>query len=188
MVVHLFQKLLSVAAGIVALVSVTAVGLMLAAPSASAATRPFSHVAGMGSDLATSGGASRLPATIHGPRAAAIQRPGAAAVTITCTLPAPPNPFEFFGGPSGGGEEGIANISCTGTVYEIQIVVGLFLNGTEVSANSNTVFSTTTASADTTYPLSSGNYETCAIAQVTWTFGGSSSTTPVVCGNTVNLP
>jgi hypothetical protein len=101
----------------------------------------------------------------------------------------PETPFEYYGGPYGGGEEGIAEAECTGgTVYALEVIVALFLNGTEVSYNTNTEYVTASASADTIYPLSAGDYKTEAQVCVTWTYGGSTSCSGIAASSTIYLP
>ena len=114
---------------------------------------------------------------------------GITPATATSCMVTPNAPFEYFGGTYGGGEEGIAEAECMGgTVYELEVIVALFRNGTEVSYNTNTEYVTSTASADTVYPLSAGSYTTETQACVVWTFGGSSSCTGVAANGPVSLP
>ncbi|MFF3853964.1 hypothetical protein [Micromonospora sp. NPDC002575] len=108
------------------------------------------------------------------------------ALDITCTL-TPSTPFVYYGGPYGGGEEGIATVRCTQPVYAIQVEVALFRYGTQVTYNTHTSYSTTTASADTEYPRASGEYRTGADAYITWTYGGSTSFIPLTFSAIANL-
>jgi hypothetical protein len=163
--------------GIAVLVALAMAALGVAAPGASASAAPHSE---------------RLPA-ISGHAAESLtthlairSRPDAPQVT-TCTVTAE-TPFEYYGGPYGGGEEGIAEAQCTGTVYALEVIVALFLNGTEVSYNTNTEYSTASAAADTVYPLSAGEYKTEAQVCATWTYGGSTSCSGIAVSSTVYLP
>jgi hypothetical protein len=87
--------------------------------------------------------------------------------TVTCTLTVG-TPFTYSGGPYGGGEEGLAEVQCTAAVYEISVEVALFENGTEVVYSINTVYSTYLAGVNTEYPLSAGDYQAGALADVYW--------------------
>lgn len=108
--------------------------------------------------------------------------------SITCTLTVN-TPFRYYGGPyPGGGEEGLATTQCTGVVWAIQVEVALFYNGTQVTYNSHTNYSTTTTTADTEYPLHAGNYYTGADSYITWTYGGSTAFIPLTNSPTTYLP
>jgi hypothetical protein len=91
--------------------------------------------------------------------------------TVTCTLN-PSNPFRYYGGPYGGGEEGLSSVQCSYTVTEIDTQVGLY-RGTSLVANSavRTALSTNLDGADTEYPVSAGSYQTGAVAAVQFTDG-----------------
>jgi hypothetical protein len=100
--------------------------------------------------------------------------------TATSCEVTPETPFEYFGGTYGGGEEGLAEAQCTGgTVYALEVIVGLVFNGNVVNPASNTGYVTSTESADSLYPLSAGDYQTAAEVCVTWTYGGSTTCSPV---------
>ncbi|MFJ8210335.1 hypothetical protein [Streptomyces sp. NPDC096033] len=114
-------------------------------------------------------------------------RAGAAPQTIDCTV-TPSTPFRYYGGPYGGGEEGLASVSCTAPVYKIQLGVALYYNGSQVTYNSTTVYNALSSSADTEYPLKQGTYQTGAQATITTVYGGASVTSPVYGSATVNLP
>jgi hypothetical protein len=165
----------------------------LAIQSAQATTGQGVHLRPLSSHTATHAtftipaGATHFSATVHGAHVSITKSAAQVPQTITCTL-TPQTPFRYFGGPFGGGEEGIAQVQCTGVVYEIKLEVALFLNGVQVTYNSTTTFSTTFATADTEYPLSAGNYTTGADAYITWTFGGSTSFIPLTTSPTVFLP
>jgi hypothetical protein len=109
--------------------------------------------------------------------------------SISCTV-TPDAPFEYFGGPYGGGEEGIAYTSCSAVVYEIQTVAALFLNNTsnEVAYGTSTVYEEVSGSADAVYPLQSGEYFTAVQGTVTTVFGGGSVTSSVYVSAGVTLP
>ncbi|PYC88226.1 hypothetical protein C7C46_00825 [Streptomyces tateyamensis] len=137
--------------------------------------------------------ASAETAAGHGPSAAGSftfaghdARTGAA-TAVTCT----PNvnaPFRYYGGPFGGGVEGLAGLTCTQPMYEIQTVVALYRGTTQVGFNTHTIYSTTTGSADTEAPLVAGQYTTYAQYTVIQTYGGASTTSPVYQSSTVTLP
>ncbi|KOV28012.1 hypothetical protein ADK60_19030 [Streptomyces sp. XY431] len=114
-------------------------------------------------------------------------REGAAPLTIDCTV-TPSTPFRYYGGPYGGGEEGLASVSCSAPVYKIQLDVALYYNGAQVTYNSNTVYNALSASADTEYPLKQGSYQTGARATITTVLGGSSVTSPIYGSASVTLP
>jgi hypothetical protein len=130
-----------------------------------------------------------LPAISGHPAQSLITHPAVRPQTATSCISTPETPFEYYGGPYGGGEEGIAEASCTGgTVYALEVIVALFLNGNEVSYNTNTVYVTSSASADAIYPLSAGDYTTETQVCVTWTFGGSTTCGGIGASNAIYLP
>ncbi len=165
--------------GIAALTAFAVAALGAATPGASASTAPH-----LGRLPAISGHVTHSITTRPDMRS----RPDAPQTATSCTV-TPSAPFEYYGGTYGGGEEGIAEAQCTGgTVYELEVIVALFLNGTEVSWNTNTEYVTGSLAADTLYPLSAGNYTTEAQVCVTWTFGGSTTCSPVAANGPVYLP
>ncbi|MEV4842522.1 hypothetical protein AB0K20_04775 [Micromonospora matsumotoense] len=107
-------------------------------------------------------------------------------ITVTCTL-TPSTPFVYYGGPYGGGEEGLATVRCTYPVYAAQVEVALFRYGTQVTYNTYTNYSTTTTTADTEYPRSSGEYKTGADAFITWSYGGPTTFIPLTFSNSIYL-
>jgi hypothetical protein len=87
---------------------------------------------------------------------------GSPTVTATCNV-SPSTPFRYYGGPYGGGEEGIAQIFCNAVVSELFIEVALFTgSGTQLTYNSNTAYSVAQITADTEYPVAAGYYFTGA--------------------------
>lgn len=159
------------ASGVAAISALAIAMLGMTAPAASAAARP--RPANL--PRITAHAASRTAAR-------SVAKPGISFTATNCTV-TPQTPFEYFGGTFGGGEEGLAGASCNGTVYSLEVIVALFLNSTEVAFNTNTVLSTASGSADTVYPLSSGDYVTEAQICVTWTFGGSTTCSGVAATN-----
>ncbi|AUY52657.1 hypothetical protein [Streptomyces sp. CB01881] len=150
--------------------------LVVPSTTAHAATaRPAVTLAKPGS------GATVLTLTVPATRA------GAAPQTINCTV-TPSTPFRYYGGPYGGGEEGLASVSCTAPVYKIQLGVALYYNGSQVTYNSTTVYNALSSSADTEYPLNHGTYQTGAQATITTAYGGTPVTSPVYGSSTVTLP
>ncbi|WP_043465680.1 hypothetical protein [Kitasatospora sp. MBT66] len=114
-------------------------------------------------------------------------RPGAAPLTIDCTV-TPSTPFRYYGGPYGGGEEGLASVECSALVYKIQVDVALYYNGSQVTYNSRTAYNALNATADTEYPLKQGSYQTGARATITTVLGGTPVTSPIYGSASVNLP
>lgn len=142
----------------------------------STGTLTFTIPAGVASHTSTTQGAS----------ATVTKLPHQVGLLVTCTL-TPGSPFRYFGGPGGGGVQGIASVSCDGVVAQITIEVALFRYSSQISYNSNTVYNTIFGNALTSVsPFLSAEYTLGSIATVTWTTGGSSST-PVVYGPTVKL-
>jgi hypothetical protein len=105
--------------------------------------------------------------------------------TVTCTITAFV-PFQYSGGPYGGGEEGTGQIQCNLPVYELSITVGLYRQGSLVSYSTTTNYSSNLIGADAYYPLSPAAYSTGAIGTVYWT-SGSYSSFPQVNSATVSL-
>ncbi|MEU1290390.1 hypothetical protein [Kitasatospora sp. NPDC005856] len=150
--------------------------LVVPSASAHAATaRPAHTLAKPGS------GATVLTLTVPATRA------GATPLSIDCTV-TPSTPFRYYGGPYGGGEEGLASVSCTAPVYKIQLDVALYYNGSQVTYNSTTAYNALSSSADTEYPLKQGTYQTGARATITTVYGGTSVTSPIYGSATANLP
>ncbi|AXX31598.1 hypothetical protein KCV87_34600 [Actinosynnema pretiosum subsp. pretiosum] len=87
----------------------------------------------------------------------------------SCTLTAS-NPNRWFGG-SGGGEQGIGSVSCTGGVVmpAIYVAVGLYRNGSLIASDqlekANSIVVNRVASAS---PHVSAAYETGALGAVLW--------------------
>ncbi|MEV6707433.1 hypothetical protein [Micromonospora wenchangensis] len=107
-------------------------------------------------------------------------------ITVTCTL-TPSTPFVYYGGPYGGGEEGLAAVQCTYPVYAIQVEVALFRYGTQVTYNTKTAYSTVLGNVDTEYPRYTGEYKTGADAFITWNYGGPTTFIPLTFSNSVYL-
>lgn len=177
MISSLRPRLARKAYGIAALAALTGVAFGTAAPSASASATPRPQRL-----AAISGPTAERTST----RLAMRSRPEAA-LTLACPVTVDP-PFEYYGGTYGGGEEGIAEAYCNGTVYELYIITALFLNGTEVASSTNTEYSTASAPADAIYPLSAGDYRTESQACFIAAYGGSWSCGAVSTSSTVYLP
>ena len=109
---------------------------------------------------------------------------GAPTATATCTLTVT-TPFRYYGGPYGGGEEGLASIQCNLAVTQLFIEVGLFRNGTQVTYNSKNNYSNSFINVDTEYPVSAGSYYTGADG--TQYSNGTSSSVPYATSPTVYL-
>ncbi|SCF04026.1 hypothetical protein GA0070558_12239 [Micromonospora haikouensis] len=152
-------------------VALSAALLAVAAPSQAASAENGQH-SPLSAGTATY---SAKSTAVRGPIVATAK---VGALDITCTL-TPSKPFVYYGGPYGGGEEGIATVRCTQPVYAIQVEVALFRYSSQVTYNTHTTYSTTTASADTEYPRMSGEYRTGADAYITWTYGGPTSFIPL---------
>ena len=90
--------------------------------------------------------------------------------TLSCSVSAQV-PFEYYGGPYGGGEDAVASTTCSPSVYSLEVEVAMMLNGSEVSYNSNTTYATVQTSANTDYPLVPGDYATEMEAIVVPVFG-----------------
>ncbi|MEO6703490.1 MAG: hypothetical protein ABIP57_18635 [Jatrophihabitantaceae bacterium] len=136
-------------------ITVAATALLAGSPHAQAASLPANTLTGhtvlvvpAGRTVSATVGASHL-------------RVVGSTTATTCTFNVF-TPFRYYGGPYGGGEEGIANIQCAGNVSQLFIEVGLFKNGTQVTYNSNTSSFTNLVVVDTEYPVSAGNYYTGA--------------------------
>ncbi|MEU5976801.1 hypothetical protein [Streptomyces sp. NPDC047315] len=86
-------------------------------------------------------------------------------VDINCTLTAT-NPFRYWGGPFGGGVQGIASVSCTGTVQQISVTVGLYRYNSLVSSRTRSTYANHIGGATTEYPYSAGQYQTGAVGTV----------------------
>ena len=164
---HLNRKTLAAAA-------VAALGTALALPGASAqaATAP-----------AAAGPAALLSGAQHPVAPGSFTFAGRDAKTgaplaVTCTPNLVP-PFRYYGGLYGGGVEALASLTCTQPIWEIQTVVALDRYTTQVAANSHTVYSTTTGSADTEAPLVYGQYYTLAQYTIVVAYGGAPVTSPV---------
>jgi hypothetical protein len=135
--------------------------------------------------------------------AGAHRAPGPGAVVLTFTLPAhrgaaaapqsvsctvnPSTPFRYYGGPYGGGEEGLAQVSCSAPVYEIQLAVALFSGSTQLTYHSTTAYGTTSSGADTEYPVAAGSYQTAAQATITAVYGGAAVTSSVYLSPAASL-
>src|SRR5580692_11638740 len=110
MINSLWSRLGRRAYGIIALTALAAAALGAAAPGASASAAPRLE---------------RLPAISRHAAESLTTNPtvrsrSVAPQTATSCTPTPETPFEYYGGTYGGGEEGIAEASCTGgTVYAL---------------------------------------------------------------------
>ncbi len=161
-----------------AAITVAATALMTLSPAAQAAGGPASAPASRTVFVVPAG--QTVSATAGGTHLRVV----GAAVTATCTLNVF-NPFRYYGGPYGGGEEGLANIQCTAAVSQLFIEIGLFRNNTQVTYNSNTVYSNNQVVVDTEYPVSAGYYVTGA--QGTMTANGTTSSLPFKTSSSVYL-
>jgi hypothetical protein len=135
-------------------------------------------------------GAAGAEVTAGAARANVVRTPQVAAgQAIDCTLTVH-NPFRYYGGPYGGGVEGLASVSCTNVVQRIDVTVGLYKNGSLVSYRTRTTYSSLQGGADTEYPYSSGNYQTGAVANIVFPAGYSppSGSIPQVNSPVVYIP
>ncbi|MEV6520321.1 hypothetical protein AB0M43_00080 [Longispora sp. NPDC051575] len=148
------------------------------------------------SDAASSTGTLRftIPAgvvshtsTTQGASTTVTKLPHQAGLVVNCTL-TPGSPFRYYGGPGGGGVQGIANVNCDGVVAQITTEAALFRYSTQISYSTRTVYNTTVGNALTSVsPFQAAQYKLGSIATITWTAGGSSSSTPLIYGPTVTL-
>ncbi|MFH8616088.1 hypothetical protein ACH4E8_13580 [Streptomyces sp. NPDC017979] len=98
-------------------------------------------------------------------RTSIVRTPAQAQLNINCTLTAS-NPFRYWGGPYGGGVQGIASVSCTGAVQQISVTVGLYRYNSLVSVRTRSTYGNTIGGATTEYPYSAGQYQTGAVGTV----------------------
>ncbi|MEU7619313.1 hypothetical protein AB0B27_24895 [Micromonospora rifamycinica] len=164
----------------------TALSTVLLAVAAPAQAAPAAGAESTGPLSSLSTGTIGRPAGSVGTLASTSVTGTVGSISVTCTL-TPSTPFVYYGGPYGGGEEGLATVRCTYPVYAIQVEVALFRYSTQVTYNTHTLYSTTTASADTEYPRSTGEYKTGADAFITWSYGGPTSFIPLTFSNSVYL-
>jgi hypothetical protein len=159
------------------------------AAQAAPATRPSAAPQAAGVTFVIPAGVTAGSVSVGGTHAFVRKTAAEANTAISCTV-TPSAPFEYFGGPYGGGEEGIAHTTCSAVVYEIQTVAALFLNNTsnEVSDGTGTVYEQLSGSADAVYPLESGEYFTAVQGSVTTVYGGGSVTSAVYVSAGVYLP
>ncbi len=169
-VAHRGGKVLAVSAGIAAAIA----AVFLGSPAALAAgTSPAQHVMPVTNRLAVRSyvipiGAHSVSASVGGTRVSIVPAKTAApATTNTCTLTVD-TPFRYYGGPYGGGEEAIADITCTLPVQELDIAVGLYRGGVLVASNTNTNYSNYFINVNVDYPVSAGNYQTGGLGDVYW--------------------
>ncbi|MEU9605632.1 hypothetical protein [Streptomyces sp. NPDC048057] len=177
------------AAGMMAAGTLASGGSAQAAPAASggsaglapsvAAQQTFTLPKGVTSHRAGTGAAS----------ASIVRTPAQARSTINCTLTAT-NPFRYWGGPFGGGVQGIASVSCTGIVQQISVTVGLYRYNSLVSVRTRSSYGNTIGNATTEYPYSAGQYQTGAVATVYFPAGYNppSGTFPQVNSAVVTIP
>lgn len=133
----------------------------VAAHHAPSATGPASRTFTIPAGTATYSSSGR------GGHVAVTKTPAQVAQTVTCTINVS-TPLRYYGGPYGGGEEGLANVQCTAAVYAIVVEVDLFRNGVDVASNVNTVYGGYLAGVDTEYPVSPGSYQAAAVTDVYW--------------------
>ncbi|MEU7980584.1 hypothetical protein AB0B63_18880 [Micromonospora sp. NPDC049081] len=164
-------------------IALSTVVLAVAAPAQAA---PASGAESTGHLIPLSSGAAGRSANSYGTLASTSITGTVGSITVTCTL-TPSTPFIYYGGLYGGGEEGLATVRCTYPVYAAQVEVALFRYGTQITYGTHTNYSTTTTTADTEYPRSSGEYKTGADAYITWTYGGPTSFIPLTFSNSINL-
>ncbi|MDI5973499.1 hypothetical protein POF50_029860 [Streptomyces sp. SL13] len=149
------------AAAALAALGVAAAPAAVAAPAVprhlAGHTSTFTVPAGRRSVTDTAGGASVtvVPSSQTSPKA-----------TVNCTLTVN-NPYL-----SGGYVEGQAVVNCTGVVAQIQIAVGLYYNGNLMNSGTETVPSTMSTGWYVQYPVQSGQWQTGALADISWTTGG----------------
>lgn len=174
---RLGKKLLGGAAAVV----VAATAMTALSPVAEAASAPSSAGAVASRTVFVIPAGATLSKTIGGSH---IQAVGASTLAATCTLTVY-TPFRYYGGPYGGGEEGMANIQCNLSVAQLFVEVGLFKNNVQVTYNSNTSYYNNQVSVTTEYPVSAGYYYTGT--QGTVTDGGVSSSLPFKASSTVYL-
>lgn len=160
------KKLAGCLASVAAMTALTVAGApgAQAAPAAghlAAQSSTFTIPAGKHSVTATAGGAS-----VTAVRSALVS-PNTA-VTCTLTVSAP---FRYYGGTYGGGEEGLASVSCTGQVSQLQVTVGLYYYGNLATYSTRTWNNVFQGGADTEYPVQSGQWQTGALSNITWADG-----------------
>lgn len=167
-----------IATGLTAVGLVTA-ALVVASPTAQATVSPSAPK-----------GASRTTFVIPaGGRAMSIKS-GASTLRVmaapnvvtSCTLTAY-QPFRYLTNPSGGGEQGDADITCNQAVVSLYLEVKLYRNGVQVASNSDTNSGSSSISVYTEYPVeASGAYRTSADGD--WTASDNSGILPLQYSST----
>jgi hypothetical protein len=166
------MKIRGIVAAVMAIVLSAA--LIVGAPtSATAAPR---H--GTGYTFTVPAGVASLSTTVHGMHVSAVKMPGQVAQAATCTVD-PQTPFRYYGGPYGGGIEGLVEVTCTAVMYALEAEVALFLNGTQITYNYHTLYEVLQVSADTEYPLASGQFMTGADAYSEQDYNGTVTFWPI---------
>jgi len=175
------RRLLQAAA--VAVIAVT--GAVLTGPSAQAAAS--AAVPSNGVAFTIPPGVTSFSSAIGGMHFTVTKSAAQAPLTVSCYATAS-NPFRYYGGPYGGGVEGLSHVFCSTVVYAIQTDVYLLRNGVQVASNYSIVYSSTTGAADTEVPYSSGTYTTAADGYYVPTYGGSAYSVPLVFSPSVYIP
>jgi hypothetical protein len=164
-----------------------ALALCAIGPAAHAATGSLpTHTTG-GVTFEIPAGVTKASGTVNGGHYSITRTTAQADQSLQCTVYAD-TPFEYYGGPYGGGEEGIASLECNEVVYSIETEAYLLLNGHEVAYGNNTTYSTTETTADAIYPLSAGTYQTEMDAYVTATYGAAAQFSGYWAGPSTYLP
>ncbi|MBM9503307.1 hypothetical protein [Actinacidiphila acididurans] len=167
---------------------------VLAAPSAGAASSA-PHIGHLTASALTApasrtftipAGVAGLSSASHGMRFTVTKTAAQLPQDISCTITAN-NPFRYYGGPYGGGEEGLAQVQCTAAVYAIVVEADLFRNGVDVASNVRTSYATSLGGVDVEYPVSAGSYQTAAVTDVYWTTSTSYSQIGPVASPAVSL-
>jgi hypothetical protein len=193
---HMRKKSLAgclAAAGVAAALTLTGAPMaQAAAPSAGlhatvvAGSHTPSAIGAASRTFTIPAGTATFSSAGHGTHVTVTKTPAQVPQTVTCTLTVN-TPFRYYGGPYGGGEEALAQVQCTGAVYEIAVEVDLFKNGVDVAYNVKTVYSSYLAGVDTEYPVSPGTYQAGAISDVYWSNSTSYSVLGPVYSPTVSL-
>ena len=132
-------------------------------------------------------GVTSFSSTVGGMHFSVTKSAAQAPQVVSCYATAT-SPFRYYGGPYGGGVEGLSHVFCSTVVYAIQTDVYLFRNGVQVASNYSVVYSSTTGAADTEVPYSSGTYITGADGYYVPTYGGSASSVAFTNSAAVYIP
>jgi hypothetical protein len=120
----------------------------------------------------------------HGTRVTAVKTPQAVAQTAQCTVFAS-TPVAYTG--SSSGEEAFGEVDCNIVMYGLEVEVGLFRNGAQVTYNENTQYNVVLVNVLTTYQRLSGQYKSEADGYGLETSTGTLETYPLVSSPTVPL-